>query len=282
MRGVDSDLPIQYVRVRVRAMRLIAIAIAIASASAGLSACQPEPFYLGEGDVYQVALSEATMPALQSDDAALFIVETRAELPVREPSAEELAALMSGASAYAGLPFPRLPWVKRDDCPLQVDFTLTNLDQEPHDIDVILNGANEFHEYVPIVVSDENMIIPLHAQWEHRYDLGPEQRLTATVREEELDEMAVDLATVVNGAPNSDEIVYFENNSQTDPRARPYIPAVIPGLVAIRLGMRATGAANVLLEASVRVRDDGDRLAHGDEPRMQIMPQLFETIVPEN
>jgi hypothetical protein len=243
-----------------------------------LTACRVEPEYIGDGKLYQVAITEDTPPALSIDEeAALFIVETHAELPVRAPNAAERTAL-----ARASQPFPRLPWVERDDIAIQVDFTLTNLDNEPHNIDVILNGANEFHEYVPRVLMDDEQAIPLHSQWERRYDLAPRQRLAATVREEELDEMAVDLATVVNGAPNSDEIVYFENNSASDKRAQPFIPKVIPGLTALRFGLRATEASNVLLEVSVRVRDEADKLAHDDEARLEHMPQLFESVVPEN
>jgi hypothetical protein len=242
-----------------------------------LAACRNEPEYLGDGKLYQVALTADTAPALEVENGALYIVETRAELPVRRPTDAELSALSGNAA-----PFPRLPWIARDDIAIQVDFTLTNLDDAPHDIDVILNGANEFHEYVPRVLIDEEEAIPLHAQWERRYDLGEKQRVSATVREEELDEMAVDLATVVNGAPNSDEIVYFENNSNTDARARPFIPKVIPGLIAVRLGLRATEASNVLLEVSVRVRDEADKLARDDERRFELMPQLFESVVPEN
>jgi hypothetical protein len=254
------------------------LVLVLSGLATALGACREEPVYVGDGKLYQVVLTEETMPAIETKDGALYIVETRPELPVRAPSAAELAALQGGEHA----PFPRQPWVKRDDCPLQVDFTLTNLDDKRRFVDVTLNGANEFFEYVPRVITDNDQVIPLHAQWEKRYELAPKQRLAATVREEELDEMAVDLATVVNGAPNSDEIVYFENNSATDKRARQYIPKVIPGLVAFRLGMRATGASNVLLEATVRVRDDAGKLASGDEPLLHAMPAQFETVVPEN
>jgi hypothetical protein len=243
-----------------------------------LAACHVEPEYIGDGKLFQVALTADTAPALSIDDeAALFIVETRAELPVRAPTAAERASLARGS-----MPYPRLPWVRRDDIAIQVDFTLTNLDDAPRNIDVIINGANEFHEYVPLVLMDEDQAIPLHAQWERRYDLQPLQRVAATVREEELDEMAVDLATVVNGAPNSDEVVYFENNSATDTRSRPYIPRVIPGLTALRLGLRANQAANAFLEVSVRVRDEADKLADDDEPLLEQMPELFESVIPEN
>ena len=164
-----------------------------------LSACSSEPQYIGDGKLYQLALTNDTTPALQTQGGALFIVETHAWLPVRTPNAEERSALnVQGDRAQ---PFPRLPWVARDDIPIQVDFTLTNLDDKKHNIDVILNGANEFWEYWPGIVMDEEDAIPLHSQWEKRYDLGPQQRVAESVREEELDEMAVDLATVVNGAP---------------------------------------------------------------------------------
>lgn len=250
---------------------------AAALAVCGLCACSAEPQYLGEGKLYQLALTNDTAPALQTEDGALFIVETHAWLPVRTPNDEERARLNGPSKPYA-----RHPWVTRDDIPVQVDFSLTNLDNSPHNIDVILNGANEFHEYFPRVVVDEEQAIPLHSQWEKRYDLAPLQRLAATVREEELDEMAVDLATVVNGAPNSDEIVYFENNSATDTRAKPYIPKLIPGIVGVRLGLRSTEMANVFLEATVRVRDEADKLVSDGERPMQFNPQRFETVVPEN
>jgi hypothetical protein len=247
-----------------------------------LGACAADETYVGDGKLYQVALTPQTMPALETEDGSLYIVETHAELPIRQPTAAELSALQSGVSRYPGLPFARLPWVERADFALQVDFSLSNLDQKPQAVDVIINGVNEFFEYVPKVIQQANEPpLPLHSQWEKRYVLEGQQRISVTVREEDLDEIAVDLATVVNGAPNSDEIVYFENKSYSDPRSQPYIPKVIPGLTGLRLGLRATGASSVLLEASVRVRDEGDKLAHAGDKRLMTMPQPFESVVPE-
>ena len=67
----------------------------------------------------------------------------------------------------------------------------------------------------------------------------------------------------------------------TDPRSKKYIPAVIPGLVAVRLGLRTNQAANLLLEASIRVRDVGDKLADQDEPHMRIEPEPFDPVLPD-
>jgi hypothetical protein len=247
-----------------------------------LLACGEAREYAGDGELYQVALTSMTTPVIQSMDGAIYIVETHAELAIRVPTDAELAALRAGVSQYKGLPFPRLPWVKRGDLALQVDFSVSNLDSVSHDVDVIINGQNEFFEYVPTVAVVDEDPVPLHAQWENRYTVDAKSRVTHTVREEEFDEVAVDLATVVNGAPNSDEVVYYENKSDSDPRSMKYIPAVIPGLIGLRLGLRADTAAPILLEATVRVRDVGDKLAAPGDPHMQLNPKLFESVVPAN
>jgi hypothetical protein len=244
--------------------------------------CDDPRTYVGDGKLYQVALTSMTTPAISGMDGAIYIVETHAELSIRQPTSSELAALVAGVKQYKKLPFPRLPWVKRGDLALQVDFTLSNLDADPHDVDVIINGANEFDEYVPGVQVVEDDPLPLHSQWERSYSVPAKSRITGTVREEELDEAAVDLATVVNGAPSSDEVVYFENKSDSDPRSKPYIPAVIPGLTALRLGVRASAASNALLEATVRVRDVGDKLAASGDKVMKLSPVLFQSVVPAN
>jgi hypothetical protein len=247
-----------------------------------LVACDDDRVYVGEDKIYQVAMTADTPAAIESEEGgALFIVEQRADLPIIPPTNAELADRMSGASAYRNLPFPRLPWVERGELEIQIDFTLSNLDDADRDIDVIVNGANEFDEYVPGVTIVEEDPIPLHSQWERRYTVKAKSRITDTVREEDLDEAAVDLATVVNGAPNSDEIVYFENKSTMDERSMKYIPAVIPGLVAVRLGLRTNRAANLILEASIRVRDVGDKLADQDAPHMRIEPEPFSPVFPE-
>ena len=244
--------------------------------------CGDDRTYIGDGKLYQVALTAMTAPAIQSDEGGLYIVETHAELPIRRPSNSELADLRSGVKQFKNLPFPRLPWVERGEVELQVDFTISNLDNARHDIDVIINGANEFFEYMPGVIQEEDEApLPLHSQWERRYSLEAKARKAVTIREDELDEVGVDLATVVNGAPNSDEIVYFENKSSSDPRSMKYIPEVIPGLTALRLGLRSTEAIPMLLEATVRVRDVGNKLAADDEPRMMLQPEPFESVIPE-
>ena len=243
--------------------------------------CNDERRYVGDPLLHQIALTETTPAAFAAEDAELFVVEERIELDVAAPNDVMLEDLRVAAEGFEELPFPRLPWVDREDLGIQVDFVLYNLDDEEHQVAVIVNGFNEFDEYQPgVTVIDDEAVVDF-AQWERLYELEPEQRIARTLREEDFDEIAVDLATVVNGAPNSNQIVFYENKSSSDPRAEPYIPEVVPGLVGFRLGMRATAAANVLLEATVRVRDHGERLAEDGGEILQAMPEPFTPVAPE-
>jgi hypothetical protein len=244
-------------------------------------ACNDERRYVGDPPVVQVALTGDTPAAFTMEDTQIFVIEQRVALPIRKPTDTVLADLQTAAQDMDGLPFPRMPWLARDALSLQVDFTLYNLDDQAHDVTVTMNGFNEFDEYVPgINVIDDDVVIDF-AQWERLYTVPAKQRIARTIREEEFDEAAVDLATVVNGAPSSNQVVYFENLSDRDSRSQKYIPAVIPGLGGFRIGMRTTEAVNVLLEATVRVRDTDDRLAEGDDARFELHPEPFTPVAPE-
>jgi hypothetical protein len=242
--------------------------------------CAEERRYVGEGlDV--VALTADTAPVVETDEGALYIVERRIDLPIRQPTDAVLNDLAQGAQGR-DLPFSRMPWVERGDVETQIDYTISSLDNAEHDIGVIVNGYNEFHEYVPGVIEIEEEPVPQFSQWERVHTLGPGQRVSGTIREDELDEVAVDLATVVNGAPNSAEIVYFENHSSDDPRSRAFIPSVIPGLCGVRIGLLALQQATVLLEVSIRVRDVNDRLADDGQAVMVAMPEEFMPVTEED
>jgi hypothetical protein len=244
--------------------------------------CSDERTYIGDGGGYHVEIMADAMPTFVGERGeTLFIVEQRIEVPVIAPTAAELSALERAAADYPGLPFPRAPWLERGELAIEVDFVLENLTDSEQQIAVIANGFNEFHEYQPGVVVIDEEPTPDYAQWEWVYKLAPRQRVGRTIREDEFDEMAVDLATVVNGAPNSNQVVFFENNSSDDPRNQPFIPALIPGLCGFRLGMRTTSAAGATLDASVRVRDTEGLLADSEDEVLLVQPQAFTPVAPE-
>ena len=215
-----------------------------------LGACADQQI-IGDDGFYAFALTEDTPAAFEGEEGeAFFVVEERVELPIAAPTDAELAEL----SAVTPPPFPRSPWVLRGDYAIEIDYVLINLDDARHDVAVTLNGFNEFHEYMPGFQTAGEELVPDFSGWERTLRLDPFERKTGTIREEEIDEVTVDLATVVNGAGNPN-LVMHPDTPMSDPRAEPFIPEVVPALTGFRVGLRAAGAANVLIEFTVRVRD---------------------------
>jgi hypothetical protein len=240
---------------------LAALSLVVASLSTGCLEQTDQTGANGTG-LYAFAMTTATPAIAMSDEASLFWVETRVELPIRPPDAEELAAL----STEAPVPYPTRPWVVLGDIGVEIDLVVTNITDERRVVDITLNGVNEFHEYLPsFVIVDDELIVDF-SQWERSVVIEPGEQYVVTITDRELTEVATDLATVVNGAENGNEVVFFMNQSGLgDPRIDPYIPELIPGLVGMRLGLRAGQASNIILEASVRLVDYNDRVSDDAE-----------------
>ncbi|HEX5656235.1 MAG TPA: hypothetical protein VFX59_03530 [Polyangiales bacterium] len=221
-----------------------------------------------------VELTADTPPAyFTEDDEPIYRVDEPFSLRITSPSAAELARLTREVAGEM-TSYPRLPWVALHDLSLQLDYALTNDSERALTALVFVNGVNEFQYYAP-VEEDYN-------QWERRVVVAPHQRITGTITELELDELAIDLATVVNGAPNSNLVVDRNSQSSRDPRVQPYAPAVVPGLVGVRAGIETTVAEHVLLELTIRVVDHEDRAQpRGDRAWMLPEAAPFTPLVPE-
>ena len=248
-----------------------------------VAACSDQEF-VGENGFYVFAISESTPPLVMTDEAALYMVEERILLPLKEPTNRQLRDL-ERERRDVGDPYPydRLPWVTRGDYELEVDYLLVNLDDEPRRVDVTINGINEFHEYVPEFEIDDDEIIVEFSQWERSLALEPLERRAGTIREENLDEAAVDLATVVNGVTNANFTVHPNNQHQTDTRSGPFIPEVVPALAGFRAGLRTTEAANIVMELTIRVRDEKNRvISNVDNAWEMPAPAIFlpSSVVP--
>ncbi len=86
---------------------------------------------------------------------------------------------------------------------------------------------------------------------------------------------------MVNGVPNANQIVYFENQSFNDTRSQMYLPDMVPALTGVRIGVLSQaeddeGALPMLLEVTVRVTDRRKVMVQGeDEPWAAPAPALF-------
>lgn len=220
-----------------------------------LGACSDQQI-IGDDGFYAFALTADTPAAFEGDEGeAFFVVEERIALPIAPPTDAELAEL----GATAPPPFPRMPWVVRGDYQIEIDYVLINLDDARRDVTVTLNGFNEFHEYMPGFQAVDEELVADFAGWERAIRLEPFERRLGTIREEEIDEVTVDLATVVNGVSNPN-LVMHPDTPQTDPRTAPFVPEVVPALTGVRVGLRAAAAVNVLIELTVRVRDENHKI----------------------
>ena len=222
-----------------------------------LSACTNQ-VHIGENGFFAFALTRMTPPAVVVEGSALYITEQRIVFPLEEPTGEEFSELRTGAEE---LPWDRRPWVTRGDYEVEVDYVLVNLEDSVTDVTIVINGINEFDEYVPGFAVDEDEIVPDFSQYERRVELEPQERRFGTIREESLDEVAVDLATVVNGATNANQVVHPDNHSSSDPRSMRSVPSIVPALTGVRAGLVVLGSAeapppSVLVELTVRVRDE--------------------------
>ena len=253
--------------------RAVGFSLCCGLLSVALGACVEEQRYIVENQ--EVALTSDTAPAfVTQDDDEIFIVTRDFEFPITPPKDADLAFLAQKGSGL-NLPFPRAPWVEHNDIDLQLDYTLANLGDQPITAAVILDGRSEFNLYTP---GPEDL-----NQWERRFLLQPKERVHGTVTELEMDEIAIDLATVVNGAPNSNLVVQFQSQSGRDDRTAQYIPKLIPGLVGIRAGILTNTAGDVALEISVRAQDHGDRVpARGKKSWTLPDPTPFVPVVPED
>ncbi|MFT3923443.1 MAG: hypothetical protein QM778_12985 [Myxococcales bacterium] len=253
--------------------------VAALLALAGLSGCLEEQRYAVERErVYMPPDSE---PAFFDDDDNPFFVEEKVfRLQIRPPSEQSLQTLTQSAQGMK-LPFPRLPWVQREDEELRVDYTLENRSDQPVNAMVFVDGIDEFFEYTP---GPEDF-----HQYERRLLVEAHKTVGGTITELEMDEIAIDLATAVNGAPNTALVVQFQGQSGRDPRVQKYIPKVVPGLVAFHMGIMSGGlgggetAPDLKLTLSVRVQDHGDRIAARGEKHWDPLPTPtpFVPVVPE-
>jgi hypothetical protein len=275
------------------------LATAAACALALLGGCASD----GQSEVLPpivIGMSENTPPLVQSDEDAVFQVQTPVMLPMRAPTAEEAAKL-----APTSPPYPREPWVKNEDTLIRIQYTLTNLTEQKQVVELLIDPWNEFTKYQPGFSVTEEGVLTDRSGYDKWVILEPKERLYGTITEDDVREMATDLATVMNiQAMNMDAMANLNamfnhtfdlQNRSADkslvPLIAPYIPTVVPGLVGFTLGIRKSGApARIALEVVVdvqdlkrnRVLDPGSQLSANNQPLPEPTAILSPPAAPMN
>jgi hypothetical protein len=247
----------------VRAARAVTATVLAMAACLSVAACQT-----GDAQVTPPVVLGMTssMPAFYSDaQNTIYQVKLAVPLPMRKPAAAEL-------NSAATPPYPRAPFLLESDVRIEIRFTLTNLDDTPHTVELLVDPWNEFVRYRPAIqlIDEENTRVDLSGN-DTFHTLGPKERKVGVITPDDTRELAVDLATIENilahppdptvpggfsTAALINRAVNLQNRSTNgDPILTPFIPAVVAGLVGFDLGLRSSAQANIAVEITVDVTD---------------------------
>jgi hypothetical protein len=222
-----------------------------------------------------VGMTDKIAPLYSDGEVSLYQVQTPVRLPLRKPTDAERAALGKAD------PFPRAPFLKASDLRIEIRFTLSNLDDKPHAVELLVDPWNEFVRYRPRITVGEEEVTPDFSGYDRFYILPPKSRTQGTLNSDDTFELAVDLATAevliaapppganLNGMVN--HLFNIQNRSNAyDPLINPHVPKVVPGMIGFDLGLRSYEPGNVAVEVIVDVQDlNGDRATPPDDSSQQ-------------
>jgi hypothetical protein len=262
----------------------------LGSRALALSVCALAPFAAGCGeeeetrilDPVQVAMDENITPVYEDEEMSIYEVKRSVAFPIIAPNDEAMAALQNNPME----PYDRQPWITLEDVRVQLSWTVTNLDDVQHTVQIIIDPWNEFGWYYPgltLVDAEEGEYLPNLSGIDRRFVLdgankGKYSRRQGVFTYEDLDEMARDFATVmalIDNPPTSlpgggmleegetalptyvNHAFDEQNHSERDPLTRPWVPGVVAGLTGIDMGLRTTEPARIALEVVVEITDQG-------------------------
>jgi len=242
------------------------------------------------------------MPPIYDDgEMQIFEVKKGIAFPILAPT----DATRRELDKIAKDPYGRQPWVTTDDIDVQVTWTITNLDDEEHVVELLVDPWNEFGRYYPglqLTNPDEEKYMPNFSGIDKRYlvsgkSKGEASRAHGTFTYSDLQEMATDFATVMDliknppmleGDPDNMEdptVIYtnhafhWQNRSYNDLLVKDWIPSTIAGLTGLDLGFRTYEPATVAIEVAVEVVDkNGKRVRKEGEESLPLLAPTDQII----
>ena len=229
----------------------------------------------------QVAMAPDVAPVFQTDEMTIYEVKKGLQFPILA----QKGSMPTGSYE----PYPNEPWVELKDVRVQISWTISNLDAQAHDVELLIDPWTEFGRYWPgltLVDPNEGKYLPNLSGIDHYYQLastndGDASRVNGTYTYDDCDELARDFATVMNliknpptTYPGGQEVdpadqpallpTYvnhafdFENHSNRDPLVKQWVPSTVAGLTGIDFGLRTYEQATVAVEIVVEVTDQGN------------------------
>lgn len=263
--------------------------VCLALSSAGCSGNEREESL----PIVQVGMTDAVDAMYDDGELEMYEVKKGIAFPILAPDDATRGQLNDRATE----PYGAYPWVTTHDIDVQVNFTLSNLDDEDHVVEMLIDPWNEFGRYYPglqLTDAEDEEYMPNFSGIDRRYIVrgkgaGDGSRLHGTYTFAELQEAATDLATVMallaDPPATQDEeedptVIYAnhafhaQNRSYDDPLVAAWVPKVVAGLTGLDIGFRTYEKANVALEVAIELVDkNGERVRReGDEDKRLIEP----------
>lgn len=249
---------------RGRARSLIFSVACTAFVSLASAACSKDAVVV---DPVRLGMTDTLAPFIDDGKTQYYQVSVPVLFPIRNGTEAEMSKLAS-----ASPPYPREPFYKAEDSRITLRFTLVNLDDVAHTVDLLLDPWNEFVVYFPSTsVLREDEVMPNLSGIERTFRLEPKQKLTGIITADDFTELAQDLGTVMalaaappdvegdfGGAVLFNRAMNGQNrDAATDPLLKQYLPAIAAGILGVDLGLRTQEPANLAVEALIDAVDEG-------------------------
>jgi hypothetical protein len=254
---------------------LARLARIIALASLSLAGCANE----GETQVIPpvvLGMVETAPPTYDDGQVQIYQTFLPVPLPLRRPSDDERPRGDAD-------PYPRPPFHNATETRITARYTISNLENKQHTVELLIDPWNEFVRYSPGVIIVDEETQPNFSGIDRFFVLPPLGRIEGILTPDDMAELATDLATAMKleRQPPPDDGQFAgpalynrafnvqNRSSQFDPVLAPYIPTNIAGLVGFDLGLRTSAPAKIAVEVVLDIEDvSGDRvIPAGDDAR---------------
>lgn len=225
-----------------------------------------------------LAMLETTAPIYDDGQEQIYQVTRDVRLPYRQPKDGERP---SGQLD----PYPRPPFHYVTDSRVTIRFTLTNLEDRPRNVELLVDPWNEFVRYVPgVTMVREDEAVPNFSGIQRIFILPPKSRVEGIITPDDMVELATDLTVAMAlerrppaadgefaGAALFNRAFNIQNrSSEPDVVLQSWMPpnrSQIAAVTGFDLGLRTTEPAKLAVELVVDIEDlHGERVVMDGEP----------------
>jgi hypothetical protein len=219
-----------------------------------------------------LAMLETSAPIYDDGQEQIYQVTREVLLPYREPQdAERPRGELD--------PYPRSPFHFVTDTRVTVRFTLTNLEERPHTVELLLDPWNEFVRYVPgVTMVRQDEVLPNFSGIQRIFVVPPKARIEGIITPDDMVELATDLTVAMalerrppaadgdfGGAALYNRAFNIQNrSSEPDVVLQSWMPgnkAQVAAVIGFDLGLRTSEPAKLAVELVIDIEDvHGERV----------------------